>query len=432
MKIHELIVSNVKRVRAVTLNLFNGQHAVLGGRNEQGKSSVLDAITMALAGGDAICEKPIRDGAINGEVTVDLGEIVVTRKFTPKGSSLTVKDKEGNVQSSPQTLLDKLIGKLGFDPLAFSQLDAKAQRNALAKLAGLDFTNVDADFQAFYDKRRDLNRDHEKVTAKLAGRTTFNVPETEVSVDALVKELEEAKKVNGQRDTLRLLLDGWNRSVLESSHNLDRAGKEVDRLKAALAEAEKNYTLCQENFTKVETGRQEAKQKFEQAPQVDTAPITNRIVEADGINAKVRSNRELKGLMDESARLVALVRECNRAMDANSERKAESIRNAKFPLPGLAITDDCVLVNGVPLKQASSAQQIKIGAAIGAALNPTLRVMIVRGGAYLDENSLVELLKWGTENGIQLFIERVGDGKECSVIIEDGCVLENRTEQVAA
>lgn len=427
MRIHELEISNIKRVKAVTLHLFEGQHAIIGGRNEQGKSSVLDAITMALAGGDAICEKPIREGAVKGEVTVNVGDFVITRRFTPSGSTLTVKDKDGNTQSSPQALLDKLIGKMGFDPLAFSQMDAKKQRETLMRLAGLTFEDLDAQHMEAYNKRRDVGRDYDKVVAKLSGRVVYpDLPATEVSVDALIKELNAAKEVNGHRETLRVLLDGWNRSVLEANHNLDRAGKEVDRLKAALAEAEKEYESCKDNFAKVETGRQAAKQKYEAAPQVDTSPITNRIVEADGINAKVRNNREVAELNAEKERHQATLGELNRTIQQVATDRIRRVENAKYPLPGLAVSDDCVLINGIPLKQASSEQQIVIGAAIGAALNPKLRVMIVRGGAFLDENNLVALLKWGTENNIQLFIERVGKGDECSVIIEDGSVLEDR------
>jgi len=424
MKIIELIVSNYKRVKAVTIKPL-GEHVVIGGRNEQGKSSTIDALFAALCGSEAICDKPIREGALTSETVVNLGEYVVTRKFSPTGTILTVKNAEGKTQGSPQTLLDGLVGAIAFDPLAFTHMEPKAQRELLAKLAGLDFKLLDAEYQALYDKRRDANRDADKMAAKLTGRRTHEgVPEVEVSVEALLTELKSANVLNDRKTEALKDLNDAKRNATAREEQSQLAIRNVNQIRDALCVAERHLGECEKARENAINNFNIAIAAHTSAPEVDTAPITLRIVEADSINAKVRSNREFNGLMDESARLSEQVRALGRDLDAKAAQKAQAIRDAKYPLPGLTLSDDCVLFKGIPLKQASTEEQYRIGAAIGAALNPQLRVMVIRGGSLLDENNLVALLKWGNENDIQLIVERVGSGDECTVVIEDGEILK--------
>ena len=139
LTILQLTAENVKRLHAVDIKP-DGSLVIIGGRNAQGKSSVLDSIEFAL-GGDPSAKMPVRRGEANARVVVNLGEIVVKRTFTAAGgTSLVVTNADGQKQSSPQTILDKLTGALTFDPLAFSRQKPAAQAETLRALVGLDFT----------------------------------------------------------------------------------------------------------------------------------------------------------------------------------------------------------------------------------------------------------------------------------------------------
>ena len=153
MKIIKLKAENVKRLEAVTITP-DGNLVVIGGRNAQGKTSVLDSITYALAGALSHPDRPIRDGEDKAKIVCELDDLIVTRTFTPKGGSLIVSNKEGAKYASPQAMLDELTGKLTFDPLAFSRMPPKEQVNTLKSLVGLDFSELDAKRQALYDERR--------------------------------------------------------------------------------------------------------------------------------------------------------------------------------------------------------------------------------------------------------------------------------------
>src|SRR5690606_10546732 len=119
------------------------------------------SITAALGGTSTkTTPKPIRDGETKAEIVLETEELVVTRKFTPSGSTLTVKSPDGAVYPKGQAKLDELVGKLSLDPLAFTQLDEKKQLAQLLDLVDLPFNvaELDAERKAIFDQRAEIGR----------------------------------------------------------------------------------------------------------------------------------------------------------------------------------------------------------------------------------------------------------------------------------
>ncbi len=81
-----------------------------------------------------------------------------------------------------------------------------------------------------------------------------------------------------------------------------------------------------------------------------------------------------------------------------------------------------VVYKNLPFAQASKSEKLRISASICCAMNPALGVMLVHDGSLLDDDGLKFLADMAEENGMQVWVERVGEGEECSVIIEDGHV----------
>jgi hypothetical protein len=109
-------------------------------------------------------------------------------------------------------------------------------------------------------------------------------------------------------------------------------------------------------------------------------------------------------------------------IDAIDVEKATAIANAKMPIDGLSFADGVVLFQGVPLDQASGAQKLRVSAAIGAALNPRLRVMLARDATNLDSKSMRLLAEFAEEKDFQIWCERVDETGAVGVVIEDGHV----------
>jgi DNA repair exonuclease SbcCD ATPase subunit len=196
MKIVSLEAENVKCLKAIEIKP-DGNLVVIGGDNGNGKSSILDSIEYALAGGKHIPEKPIREGQEKARIVLDLGDLQVIRTFTKNGTNLVVKSKEGATFPSPQDMLNKILGNLSFDPLEFVRMDNRQRIETLKKLVGIDFTELNNRYKAAFDKRTDTNRRGKELKAQYDSLPFHkDVPDKEVSVSELSKQLTNALSAN--------------------------------------------------------------------------------------------------------------------------------------------------------------------------------------------------------------------------------------------
>lgn len=399
MKIIELQAENVKRLRAVEIRP-DGTLQVIGGRNAQGKSSVLDAIWLALGGGKAAKETmlPIRDGEEKASVRLDLGDLVVTRSWTRKGTSLKVTNAEGASYSSPQGMLDALVGRLSFDPLEFTRLSAKDQREALISLVdlGIDLDELARQRNEVFAERSEVGR-----RGKAIGdvQVDESLPAEETSASEIIGKIREAQEENGVVQAQKARMSVVNARVKELAETIAQLQRE-----AALYKEEE---LAIARF-------------LEENDETDAAPLEAQLAMVEETNAKIRANnvaRKQAEHKDDMRRDYELLTEKIKKLD---EHKEKALASATFPVEGLGFDDTGVTYNGVPFSQASSAEQIRVSVAMAMAMNPRLRVLRIKDGSLLDDEAMAALREQVAENDFQLWIERVGDADEGAVIISDG------------
>jgi hypothetical protein len=427
-----LEVENFKRVRAISLSPNAGVTTV-SGRNGQGKSSTLDAIEAALGGKNSIPSKPIRKGAESARIVVETTDYVVTRVFKGDGSTLTVKSKDGAKYGSPQSMLDALLGDLSFDPLAFTGYEPKRQSEILRRLAGLDFSGLDADRAKAFDSRTVVNREVKRLEGELAGIAKYDdAPDAEVSSADLIADLRDANAAHA--DVQRMFADA-DASRSEARRLNERSGAglvEIERLRAEIVERQNQIAKYEAACAKMTSeatdhdnaGREkEAKAEAAASLLPDVAAVEARIAGADAINAKVRSNARHAETKAELAKRREQAEAMTVAIAAADAAKAKALAEAKFPLAGLSIDDDGVTLDGLPFDQASQAEQLRASISIGAALHPNLGLMLVRQGAFLDDDALALVAKVAEDEGLQIIVERVGKGDSLGVVIEDGEIV---------
>lgn len=401
MKIIEMRAENIKRLSAVEIRP-DGNMVVIGGKNGAGKSSVLDAIMYALGGTRAVCDVPVHQGERKAKVELDLGDLAVVRTFTAKGGgTLTVKNKDG-VQKSPQAILDRLVGRLSFDPLAFAKMRPADQRDALKGLVGLDFSSEDAERKRLYEERTQVNREVKSLEAQLEAAPRHpQVPGEEVKVSELSAELDRRRENN--------------RSIEEKRDKVQRATSAIERIDAEI----RRLTAQKEELTGT---RKRIEAELEGMEEQDQGEIIQQIQNAEETNAKVRANRRRQELSEELEKKDAEAENLTEQIEGIDKAKARAMAEAKFPVEGLAFDTDGVLLNGLPFSQASQAEQLRVSVAMGLAMNPELRILLIRDGSLLDGDSLQMVADMATGQDAQVWIERVGEGAEVSVIIEDGSI----------
>lgn len=423
MKIVRLKAENVKRLSAVEITP-EGSVVVIGGVNGAGKSSVLDSIEYALAGKAAQPGKPVRDGEDQARVVCDLGDLKVTRIIRPDGRThLEVSGAGGAIYPRPQAMLDKLNGKISFDPLEFSRMKPADQRETLKDLLGLDFTELDAKRAGAFEARRNLNRDLKAAKARLDAMPEFkDIPGPEVSVAELA---DEARKIAEHNEACRERQRAKDASDAEIatmsgliSGRKDAIAKWEDEIKNAL----KVIGGLEADIRKEQDRGKILFDEIRQKPSLDDTEIQSRIANAEEHNRRAREYVARVTLADEVGELEESVVDQSSKIEAVDTDKAVMLQSAKPPIEGLTIDDTGVTYNGIPFNQASSAEQLRVSVAMGLAMNPKLRVLLVRDGSLLDEKNLETIATMAAEHDAQVWIERVGEGEECQVIIEDGAV----------
>lgn len=421
MRILQFTAENVKRLSVVQITP-EGNLVQITGANGQGKTSVLDAIWMALGGKDAMPEKPIRKGAAKARVEVTLGDsagvkLVVERTFTDKGTYLTVRGADGAKYGSPQKMLDDLMGHIGFDPLAFMRMNGKEQFDLLRRVVkmAVDIDVLNRQRATIFEDRTNINRDLASAQARAAAIVVpDDLPEEEPDRQAIVKRLGGVSEHNANITNLHRARENADRIV-------EDAALKVARAEEALATAQEALNNAKEDHAHWIT-QKDTVYAAEIPEPLDPAAITAELADADRIAAGFRAQASKITATTEVETYQRRATEKTRMIEEIDAQKAEALATAKMPIEGLTFEDGTVSFNGLPLTQASASQQLRVSAAIGAALNPKLGVILARDGSLLDSKSLVALADFAKEKGMQIFLERVDESGEVGIVMEDGHV----------
>ncbi len=408
LKIVSLQVENVKRLTAARVEP-SGSTIVIGGKNGAGKSSLLDAIQMALGGGSVIPPKPVHGEEEKGEVRIDLGEYIIIRKFSADGKSkLEVCSAEGAKFKSPQALLDKMCGDLSFDPLAFTRQAPKEQAEALRLITGLDFTKLDEERTAAFEERTAVKRSAKVLKAQVDASKIHDAPAEEVSIADLAKEIAAA--------------DAQAAKITEAKAAAERAVAGITQIEGTIKELEKrivDHRADIDELKKEHAGF--VALQLDAAP--DTAELKEQLDTAEETNRKVRENAERAKLVEKSAAEQEAVDALTAKIEKVDAEKCKQTAAADMPVDGIAFGSDGVTLNEVPFEQASQAEKIRASVAIGLAQNPRLRVMLIRDGSLLDEDSRELVREMAEDAGAQIWMETVGNAGDVTVLIEDGEVV---------
>lgn len=408
MKIIALQVENIKRIVAVQINP-QGNVVQITGKNGNGKTSVLDSIWWALGGSKDIQKNPIRNGADAGFVRLDLGDIIVSRSFARKNNipdyttKLTVENKEGIKFTSPQAVIDKLLGDLCFDPLAFARYSSDEKFNKLSQFVpNVDFKAIDQANKADYDSRTNLNRRAKELRSASAQiQTTAKDTDKNIVVDSLLQETMSANAFNQDIEIRKNNRANMAKQISDKRSQAATLTKEADDIQARLDNA----------------GALPEKKNIEEINKVITI--------AHEKNRQIMLLQQKRTIETEADILEKKSNELTATMEKRESEKQAKIASAKLPVKGISFGVGEILLNGVPFEQASDAEQLKTSIGIAMALNPKLRIIRVRDGSLLDEESMKILAQMADENDTQVWVERVDSSGKIGFVIENGYVKQD-------
>lgn len=405
LKIIELRGENFKKIKAIVIRPDDNL-VLLTGKNAMGKSSAIDLIIAMLCKDRKWIPQPIRKGQTHADGRLDLGEFIVTCKWTEKGKYLKVTSKEGLVYPSPQAMLDDFVGKLGFDIGKFFNMEEKEQTEVLMDLAKLDFTEVDLKIERLVEERRIQGQTVKLLSGQKEVINPEIMPKGLVSINELNIELEEAqdfnKVWNEQIEYIKsseAIVEGIEITIAELQQQIENSRKEQDRHRELIKGAEK---YIKEN-TPIQTDKIRNK--------IDSAEESNEIFRANERNkvADQKYKQELSVYEKQTATITKL-----------RESKDHDLREAKFPLPELKVTTTGTFFNDIPIKQLSSSENMKVAMSIAMALNEKFKVILVKDASLLDEENLKVIRGMAKDGGYQVWLEMVSDTGEMGFYFVEG------------
>ncbi len=396
MKVIKLVANNIKKLKAIEITP-KGDVIRITGKNGQGKTNVLEAIWYALAGSKDIPTEPIRQGETEGDIKLDLGEYIVTRKFTKAGENtyLEVKNKDGAKFPSPQALLDKLIGDVSFNPIDL--MKANNRDEMLLDIAGLStrLGILDDEHQKKYNQRTFENREVKKLEAQVKERTE----KVElVNVQELLNEIRA--------------VEGIYNAIAVTKENIREIETDIKELEEKLENAKKELKKEKEELK----GFQESKEET-----FSLKELQAKLNKAEEINQRARDYEENEKVKSEYEERKKVADSLTKELEKIDKAKLELIENAKFPVTEMGYRDGKVTFKDIPLDQLSKSEEVLLGIQIQMELHPELKVILIPDASLLDSDSMEILEKLAKDKDYQLWVERVEDEK-VGVFIEDGTV----------
>ena len=414
VKITALEAENVKRVRAVALEPAPDGLTVIGGRNGQGKTTVLDAIAWALGGERYRPSEPHRDGSVlDPRLRVELSNGLVVER-AGKNSALKVIDREG--RRGGQQLLNSFVGQFALDLPKFMESSAAEKARTLLEVIGVgeELCRLEAEERAAYDKRT-LVGQQERQKRALA-------EEMQMWPDAPAEPVSAAELVQRQTDILARNAENQRKRMeaAEASRRADALGADLARVDEELARLKARRSgLVMELQEASDTAALAAK-TAEQLVDEATDAIEADIAEIDAVNAKVRDNRRRADALAEADGLKCEYDALTGAVEAARSAKMALLEGADLPLPGLSVESGELVYNGRRWDGMSGSDQLKVSAAIARAVKPECGFVLVDKLEQMDPGTLAEFGEWAASEGLQVIGTRVASDDTCQIIIEDG------------
>lgn len=414
VKINSLEIENVKRVKAVAMEPAESGLTVIGGRNGQGKTSVLDAIAWALGGDRKRPSDARREGsATDPHLKVRLSNgIVVERKG--RSSALKVTDPEG--RKGGQQLLNGFIEELALDlPKFLSMGDADKAKTLLGIIGvGDELARLELREQTLYNQRTGVGQMRDQKRGAAADMPMHpDAPAEPVSVAELIQEQQQILARNGENRRKR-----ERAAQLEQARNA--AAAEVAAAQEQLRLADERLLKANADLDRLSADCAEASKTAEQLADESTAEIEQSLANIELINAKVRDNQRRAEAMREAEELAERYDDMTDRINEVRRAKLDLLKGADLPLDGLAVENGVLAYQGRKWDCMSGSEQLKVATAIVRRLKPECGFVLVDKLEQMDVGTMREFGAWAEAEGLQVIATRVSTGDECSIVIEDG------------
>lgn len=409
IKINKLEIENVKRIKAVKIEPTANGLTIVGGNNNQGKTSVLDSIAWALGGDKYRPSQAQRDGSMISPTLhiVMSNGLVVERKG--KNSSLKVTDPTG--KKGGQQLLNEFVEQLALDLPKFMESSGKEKAQTLLKIIGVgdQLEILDKKEKELYNSRLAIGQiaDRKK---KFADEQPYypEAPKELISPSELIRQQQEILARNGENQKKR--------------EQVETLQEQVNVLRERIKEKEQQLKELNEKFEHTFHNLTIAQRSAQDLQDESTAELEESIANIEEINRKVRANLDKDKAEEDALDYKNQYAELTKEIEDTRSAKTNLLQAAELPLPDLSVKEGELIYKGQRWDNMSGSDRLKVSTAIVRKLNPKCGFVLLDKLEQMDLQTLNEFGEWLKQEGLQAIATRVSTGGECSIIIEDGYV----------
>ena len=402
MKIISLQIEDLRKIKAFEANFTESGLIQIRGKNQQGKSTILDAVEILFKGKKAIPADIIRHTQTQGKVVGQVGEYIIERIIGEK-AKLKITNKDGlQVAVKPQAFLDSLVNELTFDPRPFLDKNSDQKLQFLMDLLQIDFSTLDKSIEKLRTERL------------FAGRIVKQVGE--------IPELEKVDKVDllGLMEAKEAAAEHNNNIRIRKEMNVNLEEK-IDRYKEKIQELENMIATSEKSI------HENTKVLSKLGSEKDLQPILDKIAGSEEINFKAEQylKNEEKKIQKKEAE--AKYFDFTKDIETLKQEKTKILKSKEMPVNGLEITEEGIFYNGIHSDNWSTSEALKISFELCVAMKPELNAVFIDKGESYDKQGLKDLEKWAKENDLQAFITIVDSGEagevENAIYIESGEII---------
>ena len=409
IKINKLEIENVKRIKAVKIEPTQNGLTIIGGNNNQGKTSVLDAIAWAIGGDRYRPTLAQRNGSViypNLHIVMNNG-LVVERKG--KNSDLKVTDPDG--KKSGQQLLNEFVEQLAIDLPKFMEANNKEKAKTLLQIIGIEneLNALEKEEKELYNERLAIGRIADQKEKFAKEQPYFpDAPHEPISALELISKQQEILARNGENQRKRDNVEKYKQNILFLRQEVTAMREQLEKKEHELADAQKALDIA---ITDAKDLQDES-----------TKELENSLHDIEELNRKVRANLDKDKAEEDARQYREQYRELTNKIEDTRDRRTNLLETAELPLPELSVNDGELIYKGQKWDNMSGSDRLKVATAIVRKINPKCGFVLLDKLEQMDMQTLNEFGQWLEQEGLQAIATRVSTGDECSIIIEDGMV----------
>lgn len=476
MKISKLKIENLYGIEQLELD---GKSIELTGTNGAGKSSVLDAIRLALTN-NSRRKYIVKNGESEGRVLVKLddGTIIDRKKRTDKSDYKSIKDENGNEINSPEAFLKDIFTPLQLEPVEFLSMNEKEQNRILLNL--IEFNKDKQEFikekfgeapswvdynesileilnrlqskeGLYYQTREDVNRQIRSGLA-IINDIAKDIPEgydeskwRNYTLSDKYSELNKIKEYNDKVDRSIAYKENYDNIINGYRGEYDSAINHINTRKnnekAVIENCIKEYELKiielkkdLENLNnKYAIQEMEAKgvfnsnvSKLEENIKVANEWAAKPKMETKSIEDELKVAEEMKGHLNEYDRMKDMQEKVD-GFQSTSEALTNKIelartlpgdilKEANIPVKNLTVENGVPLVNGLTISNLSEGEKLMLCVDVTLSNPNSLKLILIDGVERLSEANRNELYKICKEKGLQCIATRTTDNTELTIV----------------